>query len=630
MPTITIGRMSKKINSMRRTFDENSTVDVSVKLKEKTTEHDPVFILQGLPLDNDYNYCKWGRRRYWINKKVYVTNDIMEFYCNLDPLATFHDSILDSTGFCSFADKEHWNDLLDDPRFGAEIEIPGNKATWIWPIANTISYNSPDHQEESWTVVFRTLAMVENVQAKPSIYVMSLVRFWSVLAKIGDDITSGWTGNPTYDVSNALQKLMGGDPMDTILSVYVLPISISLYKEMTKVPEISDYWEETTKMVMGTFNPIDIGSASSEIEKVWTTRFLEQIDPIKVSGWATLSWPDGTENYRFLRYPKYTSLQLRYPNGVQEINDNKLATNLKDVGGGVYADVIYYKMVMHPWTGEYFLYLLSGEESLEKPHEVLASTHGMCGMSLMDYISISDSNYSAGDMLTGLVRKIPSVLASYAVPAGSAVSTTTIEGGATTTFESWEGTSGGMFNDPYSGHSGTRKVVEPRNISKSNTYYNNGIHGLFQAFGGQSGTPHDATLPAGIFAAFLQPKHVVNILNQNREMRCAVIVSSIVAPRIFTKYNSQTQEIEFDDENYVNHCEEYGWPCNKRLKLGDIGNTPTERGKDHYVKCEGFSWTPQNLVHQELDPLSANAEDIAFVNNMINSGIYITHDDLLE
>ena len=623
MPNITIGRMSKKINSMRRTFDENSTVDVSVKLKEKTTEHDPVFILQGLPLDNDYNYCKWGRRRYWINKKVYVTNDIMEFYCNLDPLATFHDSILDSTGFCSFADKEHWNDLLDDPRFGAEIEIPGNPTTWIYPIASTVR----NEGAESWTVVFRTLAMKENLYSVPSVYVMTVPKFWMVLSKIGNEITKGWTGNPSYDVSNALQKLMGGDPMDTILSVYVLPIPISKYKELV-AKDIDDYWQETSTMLMGTFDPINIGEAVGDEGKVWTTKIVPQIDPIEVQGSVSLQWPRGTQNYRFLRYPKYTSLQLRYPNGVQEINDNKLASNLKEVRPGVYYDLIHFKLVMHPWTGEYFLYILSdSERNVEEAHEVLASTHGMCGMSLMDYVSITDSNYSAGDMLTGLVRKIPSVLASYAIPAGSSVSTTTIEGGATTTFESWEGTSGGMFNDPFSGHSGTRNIVEPKNISKTNSYYNNGIHGLFQAFGGQSGTPHDSTLPAGIFATFLQPTHVGS---SDLKKNWAVIVASIVAPRIFTKYNENTRQIEFDDENYVNHCEEYGWPCNKRLKLGDIGNTPTERGKDHYVKCEGFSWTPQNLVHPELDPLSANAEDIAFVNNMVNSGIYITHDSLEE
>ena len=622
MPTITIGRMSKKINSMRRTFDAGSTVNVSVKLKEKTTEHDPVFILQGLPLDNDYNYCQWGRRRYWINNKVYVTNDIMEFHCNLDPLATYHDSILDSTGYCSFADKTHSSDLLDDPRFGAEIELTEQPVTWLLPFA--------DASETNWTVVIRAMIIAPDVihgggmTNSPTTYICDLERFYRLLPDIGDELLSGLTGNVANDVPNMIMKLIGGDPMDSILSVVALPMTLDEYKLRTTPDNMmaSDYWIETTKMYLGDIGPINIGSEPDY--KVYYNVNYDTIHPWIQTGDVKLEWFTGSENYRFLRYPKYTSLQLRYANGVKEINDNKLATNLKEIREGQFEERLNYKFVMNPFNGDYFFYILSGSEvDSGYAHEVLATVGGCCGLSLIDYIKVNENTLNVGDAITSISRRLPSTLASFAIPAGSSIAT--VSGGEKSILSKTASA------NPYDAQSTAMFTQRDINISQEPTtkeaqFFHNGIHGLLRPFEGQKGHGGDATFSNGAYCAYMQPMSGGPDGIRNR----FAIVLSAVLPNIFVQENAQTHEIEFNDQNYSSYCEEYGWPCNKRLKLGDVGNTPSERGKDHYVKCEGFSWTPQNLVHPELSPLMPTAHDISSVNDMINSGIYITHDDLLE
>ena len=63
----------------------------SVRLKEPTTILKPSFILTGV--STDYNYCHWAGRYYWITDIEIQTANTMEIRCEVDPLASWVDSI---------------------------------------------------------------------------------------------------------------------------------------------------------------------------------------------------------------------------------------------------------------------------------------------------------------------------------------------------------------------------------------------------------------------------------------------------------------------------------------------------------------------------------------------------------
>ena len=81
---ITLYTFSKKNNSTKQPTGGKS---VNVRLKENTSVLNPVFILKD---DNfHYNYCKWDNRFYFVNDIVSVTNDISEYHCSVDALASW-------------------------------------------------------------------------------------------------------------------------------------------------------------------------------------------------------------------------------------------------------------------------------------------------------------------------------------------------------------------------------------------------------------------------------------------------------------------------------------------------------------------------------------------------------------
>ena len=82
----------------------------------------PVFEVQGLTKGALYNYCSFESRYYWIDDIVYKTNDIQEVYCHLDPLATYKSAITGTAGYVQYGDSTHWNQYVDDARFNPEVK----------------------------------------------------------------------------------------------------------------------------------------------------------------------------------------------------------------------------------------------------------------------------------------------------------------------------------------------------------------------------------------------------------------------------------------------------------------------------------------------------------------------------
>ena len=99
MIEITFGHISKKPNSTKYSMD--STFTTSVALKERTDLKAPVFIVSFDPIG--YNYCSWIiqerdiNRYYWIDRVIFVHNNLWEVHCSLDLLATYRNDILQSS-----------------------------------------------------------------------------------------------------------------------------------------------------------------------------------------------------------------------------------------------------------------------------------------------------------------------------------------------------------------------------------------------------------------------------------------------------------------------------------------------------------------------------------------------------
>ena len=94
---------SKKINSTKvpsGTGTEAGTTK-TVVLKNPTSVLSPVFILTGYDLS--YNFVKWGSRYYFVNDIIIVHNDVAEYHCSTDVLATYKTVIGASTQYVTRA-----------------------------------------------------------------------------------------------------------------------------------------------------------------------------------------------------------------------------------------------------------------------------------------------------------------------------------------------------------------------------------------------------------------------------------------------------------------------------------------------------------------------------------------------
>lgn len=78
----------KKINSTKQPTSGRS---ITVRLKDNCSVLNPVFLLTSYNLSD--NYVKWGNRYYFIDDIVITGNELAEYHCSTDVLATFKTDI---------------------------------------------------------------------------------------------------------------------------------------------------------------------------------------------------------------------------------------------------------------------------------------------------------------------------------------------------------------------------------------------------------------------------------------------------------------------------------------------------------------------------------------------------------
>lgn len=93
--TITVySGFSKRINSTKR---PSGGSNINVVLKQPTSVIAPTFKITGF--NTAWNYIQWGNRYYFVDDIVILTNDIAEYICSLDVLATYKDIIGSSSQY---------------------------------------------------------------------------------------------------------------------------------------------------------------------------------------------------------------------------------------------------------------------------------------------------------------------------------------------------------------------------------------------------------------------------------------------------------------------------------------------------------------------------------------------------
>lgn len=191
MSSVTLGMTTKGINSTSRQISGGVTVDA--KLKDPVCGlHSPVFKVKGLSKTyNNYNFCIWRGRYYWVDEIVFLTNDIQEVHCRLDPLATFKGAIDDTYAYVQYGDAANWNKFIDDVRLSPELEEPA----WC----DTQMFKIVDMFDETGVIVMRYMDCghgggVKTISMTPSAFFGMLDDLYALISSATVSECIGYVG----------------------------------------------------------------------------------------------------------------------------------------------------------------------------------------------------------------------------------------------------------------------------------------------------------------------------------------------------------------------------------------------------------------------------------------------------
>lgn len=197
---------SKKHNST--SIPTENGVEVDMRLKEATSITNPILIVSGL---NDVNitYIMFGGRRFFVDDRVIVRNNIEELHCSIDLLGTFRDQILSSSQFIAYCQSGYRSNMVDT-RLHRSVTY------------NTyISYGNVIQPKEEGTIVFNCSSTSPNKYTGQGTWYVST----SQLATILDNLTTQFDN--LNELVEAFNRFFGGASIQNINSVTWLPFSIA-------------------------------------------------------------------------------------------------------------------------------------------------------------------------------------------------------------------------------------------------------------------------------------------------------------------------------------------------------------------------------------------------------------------
>lgn len=128
MELIAYRQFNKRKNSTKQPA---GGVKRNVVLLDDVSLYQPVF--RSEYWDYNDNYCKWAGRYYYVTDVVTVNHNIFEVHCEIDPLATWKDDILGSTGFVTFSTSDYDVGISDYRLSSDPITITKSASTPVFP-----------------------------------------------------------------------------------------------------------------------------------------------------------------------------------------------------------------------------------------------------------------------------------------------------------------------------------------------------------------------------------------------------------------------------------------------------------------------------------------------------------------
>ena len=284
--SVIIGITNKRINSTSTQFADS--VNLSCRLKEPCSQQNPVFIVQGLSKTTYYNYAQFMNHYYWVDDVMWLTNDIQEVHCHLDPLGTYKNAIKNSYAYVQYGDSANWNKFIDDVRISPELEAPEFSDTKMFVIDNNIDLTNG-------TVVMRYMDCGNGGGVKTA--GMSLTAFWSML----EDLTNVFTSTST--IGEITAKMGGqGSWRDNILSCMYIPYQLP--KTGNTQLRLGGV---TCNCTWGDLGAVEIRTGSGSIDIDWSV----------------------FNNYPFAKTSRWTSIQVCTPFGYADIPIDELRNQSK-------------------------------------------------------------------------------------------------------------------------------------------------------------------------------------------------------------------------------------------------------------------------------------------------------------
>lgn len=567
MPTISIGNNPKKINSTSRSYTVAATL--SCRLKEPCSMQAPVFRVQGLTKGALYNYCQFESRYYWIDDIIYLTHNIQEVHCHLDPLATFKTDIGNTYAYIEYGDAAHWNRVIDDTRFGPEIEVSKGKAfesnmfSHIFGTAGEDVPVRPDLRANG-TVVF---SIMDGGTAAPGVkyYACPIGSFFAIIIGLTSAIdptqvttSSQWTDLEFAQyIQMVVSTLCGqGSWVDNILSCTLLPITFT------------DFYERTD-VTFGAATSIWFGGVECNVSGL-NVRLLSYVNNVVWGKYIiTIPWAEESDpNYdglKFMRNSRWVSMQINCAGQYHNIDTSWLVDQ----------QYLYVYWGLNYQTGEWDLRVCEGGTTkyeqgstvYDDLSQTLTSFSGSLGVDIKGLVGSGLSNSSSiSNIATGLLSNLIRNTSSRIQDSTSSNRT-----------------------EAQSDSSDDSDKAEPAGSTMGTIMTAaSGIFGQFPSATISASSPSGSA--SGVLTSLL--------LNETASMGKLFITGK---QWVFNNWQAYGHG---DPEHYPNEfCDEYGYPVHTYGKISNFSG---------YVKCVGAS----------VKGSRGATNNLSTINNFLNTGFY--------
>lgn len=220
---ITAYNFSKEPNSTKQ---PTTGRDITCVLKNDCSIIRPVFELSGYSLND--NYVKWDNRYYWIEDIVFKTNNIAEYHCREDVLATFKSYIGSSSQYIVRSAHAHTGSIID-MKYPATTSITKNEV-------ELTTLHSSIMSTGFYVVGIQNGITVDS--GGVTYYVMNGATFRNLLAFM---YGGTWLDTTEAYINLALQKELI-NPMQYISSITWFPMSMTIFSNANVEPIKFGWW----------------------------------------------------------------------------------------------------------------------------------------------------------------------------------------------------------------------------------------------------------------------------------------------------------------------------------------------------------------------------------------------------